>query len=361
MSSVLRLLRLTHFSNAPDLVSKGDSHMSRLNFSSLLLLSFLLLSLPILAAAQTAVPTPQVIAPAVKQPLEVAGHSKLYCAGYIRLQRLPHLPEIVGALEEQEQRTFSDNEVVYINAGSQQGIKEGQTFQIIRPRGEVKGVHREKKGFLGTYIQEVGQLTVLHVRENVSEAQVVTSCGDVVMLGDLLTSIPDRVSPLQRTEGDIDRFAAPTNKQKGRLMMAKDSREMMSNNDVVYIDLGVEDNVKPGDYLTIYRPLGTGNITRVDDEEQARNRATGFQSDRFRGGGFSNQATRAKDKTAFVNAEGRYRYRPITTREIKKHRPQMPRKVVGEMVIIDVQTRTATAVITRVVGEVHTGDWVEIQ
>jgi len=144
-------------------------------------------------------------------------------------------------------------------------------------------------------------------------------------------------------------------------MMAKDSREMVTRNDIVYIDLGSEDQINRGDYLTVYRPLGTGNITRVDNEESARNRATGFQSDRFRGGGFSNQASRAKDKTAFVNAEGRYRYRPITSREVKKHRPPMPRKIVGEMVVIDVQSRTATAIITRVVSEVHTGDWVEIQ
>jgi len=335
--------------------------MSRLNFSSLLLASFLLLALPILATAQAPAATPQVIAPPAKAPLQVAAHSKLYCAGYIRLQRLPRLHEIVGALEEQEQRTFSDGEIVYINAGSQQGIKEGQNFQIIRPRGDVKGVHRQKKGFLGTYIQEVGELTVIHVRANVSEAQIVTSCGDIVLLGDLLTELPDRVSPLQRTDTDVDRFANPTGKQSGRLMLAKDSREMVSNSDVVYIDLGAEDNVKAGDYLTIYRPLGTGNLTRVDDEEQARNRATGFQSDRFRGGGFSIEGSRAKDSTAFVNAEGRYRYRPITTKEVKRHRPSMPRKIVGEMVIIDVQTRTATAIITRAVGEVHTGDWVEIQ
>ena len=39
----------------------------------------------------------------------------------------------------------------------------------------------------------------------------------------------------------------------------------------------------------------------------------------------------------------------------------MPRKIVGEMVVIDVQARTATAIITRVVAEAHTGDWVEIQ
>jgi hypothetical protein len=328
---------------------------------SLLLLLLLVFASSLQISAQTPAPTPKVIAPEAKQPLQVAGRAKLFCAGYIRLQRLPKMPEIVGALEEQEERTFSDGEIVYINAGSRQGIKEGQNFQIIRPRGDVKGVHRQKKGFLGTYIQEVGQLTVFKVRENTSAAQIMSSCGDMVLLGDLLTAIPDRVSPLQRTDTEVDRFADPTNKQFGRLMMAKDNRELVSNNDVVYIDLGVEDNVKPGDYLTIYRPLGTGNLTRVDNEELARNRATGFQSDRYRGGGFSTEGMRANDSTAFVNAEGRYRYRPITTREVKKHRPAMPRKIVGEMVIIDVQTRTATAIITRVVGEAHTGDWVEIQ
>lgn len=143
--------------------------------------------------------------------------------------------------------------------------------------------------------------------------------------------------------------------------MAKDNREMVTRNDIVYIDLGSEDQIKHGDYLTIYRPLGTGNITRVDNEESARNRSTGFQSDRFRGGGFSNQASRAKDSTAFRDSEGRNRYRPITSREVKRNRPLMPRKIVGEMVVIDVQKRTATAIITRVVSEVHTGDWVEIQ
>lgn len=144
-------------------------------------------------------------------------------------------------------------------------------------------------------------------------------------------------------------------------MMARDSRELLTKNDIVYIDLGGEDNVKRGDYLTIYRPLGTGNITRVDNEELARNRATGFQSERFKGGGISNQGSRAKDETAVVDVPGRYRYRPITSKEVKDDRPPMPRKIVGEMVILDVQSRTATAIITRVVSEVHTGDWVEIQ
>ncbi|HET7114546.1 MAG TPA: hypothetical protein VFI57_12945 [Pyrinomonadaceae bacterium] len=326
-----------------------------------LLFSFAcLLALAVTANAQTPAATPQLILPTAAQPARVAGESSLFCAGYIRYQRFGKTPEIVGAEEEQEQRTYSDGDIVYLNAGSRLGIKEGQTFQIIRPRGDVKGVHRQKVGFLGTYVQEIGQLQVFKVREETSAAKIMFTC-DMALLGDLVVEVPVRESPLQRPEGNLDRFADPTGKQVGRLMMARDNREMLTRNDVVYIDLGGEDNVKRGDYLTIYRPLGTGNVTRVDNEEIARNRATGFQSDRYRGGGISSEGSRAKDKTAFVDAHGRYRYRPITSREVKKARPDMPRKIVGEMVIIDVQSRTATALITRAASEVHTGDWVEIQ
>jgi hypothetical protein len=329
------------------------------NFKALLLSLALLLTGAFTTNAQTSERT-QIILPSTNQEQRIADRTRLYCAGYIRHQLLPKMPEIVGAPEENEQRRYADGEVVYINAGSQQGIREGQSFQIIRPRGDVKGVHKEKRGFLGTYIQEVGQLQVFKVRENTSAAQITFTC-DAAQFGDLLAPVPDRESPIQRADANLDIFADPSGKQTGRLMMAKDNREMVTRNDIVYIDLGSEDQVKPGDYLTVYRPLGTGHITRFDNEEMARNRASGFQSDRFRGGGIGNQANRAKAETAVVKDEGRYRYRPITTREVKRHRPLMPRKIVGEMVSIDVQMRTATAIITRVAGEVHTGDWVEIQ
>ena len=334
--------------------------MTRFRYLKALFSLVCLLAFANMNYAQTPAPTPTVVLPDQHQPQNVIGKSSLYCAGFIRHERLPQMPEIVGAEEEQEQRKFSDGDVVYLNAGSAQGIKEGQTFQIIRPRGDVKGVHKQKHGFIGTYVQDVGQLEVFKVRENHSVAEITMSC-DQVMLGDLLTPVPDRESPVRRTEANLDRFTDPSGKQTGRLMMAKDSRELLTRSDVVYIDLGAEDQIKRGDYLTIYRPLGTGNITRVESEEWTRNRSTGFQSNRYRGGGFSNQAARAKDSTAFSDANGHYSHRPITSREVKRNRPLMPRKIVGEMVVLDVQQRTATAVITRVTAEVHTGDWVEIQ
>ena len=103
--------------------------------------------LPLRPTPKHQLPLRKLSCPASEQPRPVAGKSSLYCAGYIQYQRLPRMPEIVGAEEEQEQRMFADGDVVYLNAGSQQGIKEGQNFQIIRPRGDVKGVHKQKFGF----------------------------------------------------------------------------------------------------------------------------------------------------------------------------------------------------------------------
>ena len=199
------------------------------NFKALLLSLALLPALAFATKAQER-ERAQLVVPTTHQEQRVADKSKLYCAGYIRHQTLPHMPEIVGAQEEQEQRTYADGDVVYLNEGSQQGIKEGQTFQIIRPRGTVKGVHKHKKGFLGIYVQDIGQLQVFKVRENTSVAKITFSC-DTALLGDLLAPVPDRPSLYQRAAGDLDRYSDPTNKQAGHLMMAKDSREMVTRND----------------------------------------------------------------------------------------------------------------------------------
>ncbi len=290
-------------------------------------------------------------------PMTLAGRSLLYCAGQIRYERFPAVPQIVGAEQEQEQRTFSSGDIVYLNAGSQQGIREGQEFMIVRPRGEPKGVHKQKSGFLGVFVQEVGQLQVIEAFERTAAAQITFSC-ESVLLGDLLTDVPSRVSPVVPPEGPLDRFADPSGKQTGRVIMARYGREMISRNDIVYIDLGAEDNVAAGNHLTIYREVGRGNILRSEIPELGRGRTDNFQSRIFRGGGFGIQSQRSKDSRG---NPGLYRGNPITTPEIKDKRPPLPRKIVGEAVILSVQRRTATAIITRVAQEIHTGDFVEMK
>jgi hypothetical protein len=279
------------------------------------------------------------------------------CAGYFRLPPLIGVPQIVGAQEEQEKAVYATGDLVYIDAGAQQGVKDGQEFHIIRPRGEIERVYRVKKGSLGVFVQEIGQLRVIKAKDNVSVAQITLACQGI-LLGDLLTGLPDRSVPDTQVTGPLNRFSDQNGKPIGRIMMARDYREMMAAGDIIYVDLGAEDKLVAGDYLTIYRELGGGNLFNVTNEELARRSDTGFGSEEFRGGTFSSQAQRSKD---IKDDAGMYRHSPIKTSTIKDNRPPMPRKVVGEAMIINVQVRTATAIIMRSAQEVHTGDYVEVK
>jgi hypothetical protein len=304
--------------------------------------------------AQQPTPIP-VTLPDLRFPARVASSNELYCGGFIQYAPAPNKLQIVGGEEEQSKRVYSQGDYVYINAGSNQGVIVGQEYSVVRPRGQFTSDLTRKKGWLGVYTQELGRLSVVDVKERVSVARVTFSC-ETMLLGDLLRAANERVAPFVRNEVTLNRFADPTGKQKGRIVLARDGREAPSVNEIVYIDLGTEDSIKPGDYFTIYRPLGTGNLTRFRDEEITPSASAGFESERYKGGKFSNKAQRVQDP----NNTGVYGPM-VTTPDVKRSRPPMPRKIVGELVILSVQQRTATAVITRVAQEVHTGDFVELQ
>lgn len=287
-----------------------------------------------------------------------AGERDLGCAGFIEYAPAPISLEIVGGEQEQEQRVYAEGDYVFINAGGQQGIRADQEFAVVRPRGQFTTKLTKKKGWLGVYTQEIGRLRVTEVKNQVSVALVTGSC-ETILLGDLLrAATPPR--SLEQSSGraaiELDRFADENGKQTGRIVLTRDGREMITGNQIVFIDLGREDQIKPGDYLTIYRPAGTGNITRFRDEEVTPAANGGFESDRFRGGKFSNKAQRVKqpNETGIFGPT-------VTTPDVKRRRPSVPRKIVGEIVILRTEARTATAVITRVTQEVHTGDLVELQ
>ncbi len=202
---------------------------------------------------------------------------------------------------------------------------------------------------------EIGRLQVIEVGESTSVVLVVRSC-EPVLLGDLVVPVFERTAPIVQLPDRIDHFANPTGKQNGRIVLAQGGVEMPTVNDVVFIDLGTEDNLRAGDILTIYRANDTPRFVMKHEEEISRNTNRSFESDKFKGGQFSLDSSRTNNQNAST-----IHTKATTTSEIKKRRPAVPRKVVGEMVVTNVQQRTASAVITRVTQEVHTGDSVETQ
>ena len=105
---------------------------------------------------------------------------------------------------------------------------------------------------------------------------------------------------------------------------------------------GGQQNVQPGDYFTIYRQTGpTEGLTRTPKNDIVHKRDKDYGSDRYQGGEYSVQATsKALEK-------------------IMKERPPIPRKVLGELVVLKVENHTCVAMITRTTSEVTIGDFVE--
>ena len=64
-----------------------------------LLLSLALLSVLAFATKAQERERAQLVIPTANQQQRIADRTHLYCAGYIRHQTLPHMPEIVGAVE----------------------------------------------------------------------------------------------------------------------------------------------------------------------------------------------------------------------------------------------------------------------
>ena len=263
----------------------------------------------------------------------------VYCTGYIA-DAMPSTDlQIVGAEQENMKVTFAQGDVVFLNRGRGAGIQPGAAYFIIRPLGAFKHPFTKKK--MGFYVREVGLLRVLEVHDQTSTAQILVSC-DTVEFGDLLKPYEELAPPVARDARPLPRYGEGTNDTRGQIIMSPGFHEQLSANRVVFVDLGRQENVRPGDYFTIYRQTGpTEGITVTPKDNVVHQRDKDFSSDRFRGGEYAVQATA----------------KPLE--KIIKDRPPIPRKVLGELVVLKVENHTCVAMITRTTAEVTVGDFVE--
>lgn len=278
----------------------------------------------------------------------------VHCSGAIEYLPSYNL-EIVGAERESQRRFFGQNDYVYINGGEQQGVRVGQEFAVVRPRGLFRGGYTKKKSFLGVYTQEVGKLRVTKVKDRTAIAEIETSC-DMIQFGDFIRPVPIRSQPQRYSASTLDRFADAKETRQGRIVYARGNRELLTTNDVVHVDLGFEDGVKVNDTFMVTRRVKGRSLTNFRDDDIVVAATGGFESDAFKGGKFSNQSYRVRDPNR--NLPGG----PTTNfPDVRKRRPALPERVIGEIIITSVQERSATGIVRRVTEEIHPGDYVERQ
>ncbi|HJQ68164.1 MAG TPA: hypothetical protein VKA70_04295 [Blastocatellia bacterium] len=270
----------------------------------------------------------------------VVKRSDIYCTGYIS-EAEPRLDlQVVGGDKENQQNAFAQGDVVFLNKGRKAGVQPGAVYYILRPLGEFK--HPFKKTRLGHFVRELGMLRVFEVQDYTATAEITVSC-DSVELGDVLKPYEQKVGPEARDARPLPRYGEGSNTMtKGQIVMSPTFREYLAANHVVYIDLGTRQGVRPGDYFTIYRKINSREgVAKMPDYDVVNGHDAGYGSRRWKGGEYASSATReSRDK-------------------VKRERPEIPRKVLGELIVLKVNRTAAVALITRTVAEVNIGDFIE--
>lgn len=278
-------------------------------------------------------------------PMKSAIGNDLYCAGFINSLPTPNTLQIVGAELENSRAHYGQGDIVYLNAGRTQQIEAGLMYSVVRPVGDFRSPfdHTSGQRNLGVFTLELGVLRVITVQEHSAVARIIFSCGDME-LGDQLRAFEERPSVSTDLSMPLPRYQPTSGKQAGRIVLQRDQREILSPRDVVYLDLGKDNGVNVGEKFTIFRHFpDDSKVFRYNDDDINVRRSGGFGSDSYKGGTYSKIHPR----------EGR--------QKVKNERKDVPRTIIGELVIISIQPKSATAIITRTTQEVHTGDHIEAQ
>jgi hypothetical protein len=271
---------------------------------------------------------------------EVAKDSALYCTGFIS-EFSPRVDlQIVGGEKENEVGSFSQGDVVYLNQGRETGVHSGAVYYVTRPLGAVKHPFTSKK--VGYFVRELGLVRVLEAHAKTSVAEITVSC-DSVELGDTLRPYEAYSSPGAGEARPMPRYSEGAGGLTGQIIMSPKFNEYVSANQLVFIDLGNRQGVRPGDQFLIYRKITSKEgVARMPNDDIVQERSEGYGSDRFKGGDFSTNATH------------------VSREKVVRSRPTLPRKVMGELVVLKVENTAAVALVTRTTAEVNIGDFVEM-
>jgi hypothetical protein len=263
----------------------------------------------------------------------------VYCMGFISEAAPRSNLRVVGAEKENLKDLFTQGDIIFLNKGRDSGVAPGAIYIILRPLGSLKHPFNQKK--LGYHVRELGLARILDVQKKTATAEITHSC-DAITYGDLLKPYEAYVAPEMRDGHPLPRHREGMSKVKGQIIMAQGFHEYLSTNQIVYIDLGSRQGVSRGASFIIYREIGRQEgLVKVRDDKVTQDRSSGFGSERFRGGDFSIDSS------------------PISIEHVLRTRPPLPRKVLGELVVLKVEKNTSVALITRTNAEVNIGDFIE--
>jgi hypothetical protein len=286
---------------------------------------------------QTQPAQPQPVQPALKAQEHAANldvgntptRNDMYCSGFLTNDKVSDKLFVAGGHNSPDQTRFAGvSDTIFIHG---QGMKEGDRYQIVR---EVKDTNHyeifpgQKSALRNTGVPylELAIVKITDVQKSTGIATFDLSCADV-MPGDLAIPLVEREAPPFRRV-TLDRYTPPTGKPQGRIVMAKEFDSFLGSKYKAYLNIGADKGLKPGDYLRATRTYSYSYHDPVD----------GLSLD-------------AKEYDDTQKAPHR-----LPSGELSS----LPRRTLGDMIVLNVQRKSATAMILTALEDITVGDGVEV-
>jgi hypothetical protein len=222
------------------------------------------------------------------------------------------------------------------------GYQAGQLYSIIRELRDVNEYElypgqRKLLAATGRPYGEIGRVRVVDTRGHSAIAKVEFSC-DPINPGDVAVPFVEKPQGTFHVPGHFDRFAPANGKLSGRVVLGKDFDGELGTGMKLYMNMGSNQGVKVVDSFRVLRSYTETLKDPVDSlsfdaqtSEDTQARPPSFDANRF---------TRTKGPNIHVR--------------------DLPRRAVGEVVVLNVTPTASSAMIVFALEDVHAGDAVEL-
>src|SRR2546425_10332377 len=226
-----------------------------------------------------------------RKPASEVKIEDLYCSGFVTTSPISRNLKAIAKFDITGGVLTAEADYVYLSQGAEDGIVAGNVYKVIRPTKTLTNPTGRTKAErdLGMHYLEIAYLKVTFIQPDFSLARVIHSCGDGVEIGDIMLPFepivlpelqrPRPFGPLMTTNSGIkgeivstktvllsygSRFAGPNIQPGvggtgvgmiGGTRLAAIDRGVAAAGQIVYLNIGQNKSVSPGDIFIVYRNL----------------------------------------------------------------------------------------------------------
>jgi outer membrane protein OmpA-like peptidoglycan-associated protein len=264
-------------------------------------------------------------------------HFDMHCSGFVTNQSVSRDHYVMAGWDAPNFVRYTTGDYVYLHGS----LPEGSEYSVVRELRDADraeffdGQHRAVAGLGDTYA-EIGRVRVVAKNGKSSAAQITFACQDFLP-GDVAVPLQERPAVMTRKQAPFNRFPVTGSGVRGRIVLQKDFQTYAGSSSKVYLNIGSDKGVKPGDYFMAVRGFGKH---LGDAADRASYEATIYDS--------TQRHPVVTDASPFEFGSGTH-----------VHLADLPERALGELIILSVTPKSSTAMVAFSIEDIQVGDYVE--